>query len=123
MTVKYFYLFICFCVPLYGAPIGTKILDSSNDTLCVICQVRNYNYIIISLRSLNFGQETFKIVQDAVHSNKTIQEIFPVVSRLCSHVFSAKNLNGQLMCPGIIDSYGPVVSLVTYTLSLLSLSI
>lgn len=52
-----------------------------------------------------------QLVQDYVEANSTIDKIYPAVEPICV-VFLDRTMHyyGSYMCPGIILSYGPVVS-------------
>jgi len=64
-------------------------------------------------------QATMQLFQDYVEANSTIDEIYPAVEPICVF-FINKSMHyyGPYMCPGIILSYGPVVSAHTMLVSM-----
>lgn len=60
-----------------------------------------------------------QLVQDYVEANSTIDDIYPAVEPICV-VFINRTTHyyGPYMCPGIILSYGPVVSAGTVLVSM-----
>ena len=55
-------------------------------------------------------QDAIKIIQDALDSNRTLKDIFPLIEKICVDVMEKKFNSATYMCPGLIYSYGPVVS-------------
>lgn len=55
-------------------------------------------------------QDAIKIMQDALESNRTLKDVFPLVERICVDVMEKNYNSAPYMCPGLIYSYGPVVS-------------
>ena len=56
-------------------------------------------------------QDAVKIIQDALDSNRTLEDIFPLAEKICVDVMEKKDRSAAMyMCPGLIYSYGPVVS-------------
>ena len=42
--------------------------------------------------------------------NPTLEHVLPVAERVCAYFLEqSQGYNGEYMCPGIIQSYGPVV--------------
>jgi hypothetical protein len=55
-------------------------------------------------------QDGIKIIQDALDSNRTLKDVFPLIEKICVDVMKKKFDSVTYMCPGLIYSYGPVVS-------------
>ena len=55
-------------------------------------------------------QDAIKIIQDALDSNRTLKDVFPLIEKICVDVMEKKFDSAKYMCPGLIYSYGPVVS-------------
>lgn len=54
-----------------------------------------------------------EVVKIYLERNASVEEIVPVVEPLCLlYMNKTKGYNGQFMCPGILSSYLPVVSLL-----------
>ena len=54
-------------------------------------------------------QDAVKLIQDALQSNRTLDDIFPLAEKVCVDLMKDYS-SAPYMCPGIIFSYGPVVS-------------
>ena len=53
------------------------------------------------------------IIQDYLEENTSIDALFPILQPFCVFFMNRTNhYNGPYMCPGLIHSYGPVVSAV-----------
>ena len=89
----------------------------NQDNKCSLCIVRRFyrSIIIYILVSKSCGsyfdaslQETVKIVQDTFQSNHTLDDVFPLLEKLCIDLMKDYS-SAAYMCPGMIFSYGPVV--------------
>ena len=58
-------------------------------------------------------QEAIKLLRYLLEKNASVEEIFLAGERICPHFMP--HHYGPYMCPGIIHSYGPVVSSTIYT--------
>ena len=47
-----------------------------------------------------------------LEANASVHALFPVLEPICVFFLNERGLNGPYMCPGILYSYGPVVSSV-----------
>ena len=60
--------------------------------------------------SIFFTQDAVKLVQIALDSNATFEDVLPVAEKLCNQALGKVfNYVGTYMCPGLLQSYGPVV--------------
>ena len=81
--------------------------------LCVcVCVVRPSCFVISGLFLLL--QFIVLFIHDAIASNKTFEDVYPTAVKVCVPLLDSRNISGEYMCPGIISSYGPVVSLCMY---------
>ena len=55
-------------------------------------------------------QDAVKIMQDVLESNRTLKDVFPLVEKICVDMMEKNYNSATYMCPGLIYSYGPVVS-------------
>ena len=55
-----------------------------------------------------------RLVQDLLRSGKVLKDVVPIVTPVCLWVLNESKKKGDVMCPGLIDEYGPVVSTVHY---------
>ena len=55
-------------------------------------------------------QDVVKILQGAVASNATLDDLTPLATTICVYAIEHLLDLGSYMCPGIVRSYGPVVS-------------
>ena len=49
---------------------------------------------------------TEKLV-NGIQSNKTYEDVRPEVIDLCAKILNAEGYRGRVLCPGVMDSYGP----------------
>ena len=57
------------------------------------------------------AQDAVKLVQIAIDSNATFEDILPLAEKLCDRALGEVfHYVGTYMCPGILQSYGPVVT-------------
>ena len=60
--------------------------------------------------SIFFTQDAVKLVQIALDSNATLEDVLPLAEKLCNQALGKVfNYVGTYMCPGLLQSYGPVV--------------
>ena len=56
-------------------------------------------------------QDAVKLVQIAIDSNATFEDILPLAEKLCDRALGEVfHYVGTYMCPGLLQSYGPVVT-------------
>lgn len=89
---------------------------SSND-ICLLCEVNLHDPAALASPegpSVNHSipQGAVDILKTYLEKNTSIEKLYPVVEPMCLYFMEKvhSGYNGPYMCPGIINSYGPVVS-------------
>ena len=117
-------LFPVATLPLLKSDSVRLDIISSQDEKCTLCIVSpsvlrtfTHAFVSINLPSLHaiafnivWMQGAIKIIQDALDSNRTLKDVFPLVEKICVDVMEKKFSSATYMCPGLTYSYGPVVS-------------
>lgn len=60
--------------------------------------------------SFVMSQDVVQKIQDIIDANKTFEDFEEVFILSCTVVLDATFEKGHVMCPGLVASYGPVVS-------------
>ena len=55
-------------------------------------------------------QDIVQKMQDILDANKTFEDFRDVFVGICTVAIDVTFEKGHLMCPGLVDAYGPVVS-------------
>ena len=55
-------------------------------------------------------QDVVQKIQDILDANRTFEDFKEVFILSCTVALDATFEKGHVMCPGLVDSYGPVVS-------------
>ena len=51
-----------------------------------------------------------RVVKEYVEENASVHDAYPVLEPLCIELLKELDYYGPYMCPGVVYSYGPVVS-------------
>lgn len=113
-------LFPAATLPLFKSDsvrVDTVLSQAEKCTLCIVSlSVRTFCPIMhlsinLQLRfNIVWMQDAVKIIQDALDSNHTLKDVFPLIEKICVDVMEKEFDSAKYMCPGLIYSYGPVVS-------------
>ena len=86
-------------------------------TICTLKAIHNgWNVYLQRSRyshsaSVFSTQDAVKLVQIALDSNATFEDVLPLAEKLCDRALGKVfNYVGTYMCPGLLQSYGPVVT-------------
>ena len=76
--------------------------------LCEVCCCCSLYKLIMTLAGL---QAAVAVVKEYLEEGASVEDMFPVLEPLCVLFLNQSfDYNGPYMCPGVIHSYGPVVS-------------
>ena len=89
--------------------------DNSSEILCHLCEVLTSYRLSSFYPTPAVLQAAVALIQEYLEEGASVDDMFPVLEPLCV-VFLNQSFGyyGPYMCPGVIHSYGPVVSSVSH---------